>query len=165
MTNYEIFYLSYTDLRHKFEGDNRVFTRKYTLGQQQIYIHCLKDEKLDIVECLDFLKQASGKIWVLFAVDSLLFFLFLYAMQCYFLLICERKRGGSKNVQKLLSFSYFVKKTMAFQKEHNLADGCFYDLLENTAFTHNVSAKFFDCYCIREARKHKFQLGCGKEKI
>ena len=54
MTNYEVFKLLYTDQRHKFEGENRVFSQKYTIGQQQIRIHCLKDEKLDVVECLDF---------------------------------------------------------------------------------------------------------------
>lgn len=54
MPNYAIFDLLYSDLRHKLEGDNRVFTQKPTVGRQRIHIHCLKDEKLDIIEFLDF---------------------------------------------------------------------------------------------------------------
>ena len=61
MTNYEIFDLLYSDLRHKFEADNWVFTQKYTVGRQQIRIHCLKDEKLDIIECLDSLNKLQEK--------------------------------------------------------------------------------------------------------
>ena len=51
MTNYEVFDLLHFDLRHTFEGDNRAFMQKYVVGQQRICIHCLKDEKLDIIEC------------------------------------------------------------------------------------------------------------------
>ena len=61
MTNYEIFDLLHSDLRHKFEADNRVFMQKYTVGWQQIRIHCLKDEKLDIIECLDSLNKLQEK--------------------------------------------------------------------------------------------------------
>ena len=71
MTNYEILDLLYFTLWYKFEGDNRVFMQKYIAGQQQIHIHCLKDEKLDIIECLDFLNKLQEKYdyclqWTLF---------------------------------------------------------------------------------------------------
>ena len=62
MMNYDIFHLLYSEFRHKFEGDNLVFTQKYVVGNQRICIHCLKDEnKLDVVECLDFLNKSQEK--------------------------------------------------------------------------------------------------------
>ena len=36
MTNYEIFDLLYSELRHKFEDDNFDFTEKYTVGKKRI---------------------------------------------------------------------------------------------------------------------------------
>ena len=61
MTNYKIFNLLYSDPRHSIEADNGVFTQKYIVGRQQIRIHCSKDIKLDVIECLDFLNKVQEK--------------------------------------------------------------------------------------------------------
>ena len=81
MTNYKIFDLLHLDLRHKFDADNRVFKQKYTVGRQQIRIHCLKDEKLDIVECLDSLNKLQEIYGYCPQLTHFPFFLFLDTSQ------------------------------------------------------------------------------------
>ena len=61
MTNYEIFHLLYSEFRDKFDDDNVVFIQKYVVGKQKICIHFLKDEKNDVVECLNFLNKLQEK--------------------------------------------------------------------------------------------------------
>ena len=64
--NYKIFDLLYSELRHKFEDENCVFTQKYTVGKQRIQIHCLKNKnKIDPVQCLNFLFQLQKKLCLL----------------------------------------------------------------------------------------------------
>ena len=59
----------YYELRKIFEVDEIVFTQRYLVGNQRIRLHFLKDEnKIDVIECLDFLvklqeKFAVGKDW------------------------------------------------------------------------------------------------------
>ena len=60
MSSYEIFDLLFSDFMKKFDANSRVFTHKYVVGKQQIRIHLLKsDDKLNVNECLDFLKKAQ----------------------------------------------------------------------------------------------------------
>ena len=67
MTNYEIFYLLYSEFHEKFEGDEIVFTQRYVVGNQHIRLHFLKDEnKIEVIECHDFLSKLQEK----YAVDE-----------------------------------------------------------------------------------------------
>ena len=96
MASYEIFDIWYSNLSHKFEDDNLVFTQKYTVGRQQSCIHRLKDEKnLTLSSALIswFFKQASGKVCLLFAVCS------SNASQHFCQPVLEQKWRGSANVQ------------------------------------------------------------------
>ena len=63
MTNYKIFDLVYSGFREKFEVDEIVFTQRYIVGNQRISLYFLKDEnKIDVIECLDFFIKVTGKI-------------------------------------------------------------------------------------------------------
>ena len=65
MTNYEIFGLVYSGFHEKFEVDEIVFTQRYIVGNQRISLYFLKHEnKIDVIECLDFLSKLQEKFAV-----------------------------------------------------------------------------------------------------
>ena len=121
MTNYGIFELLYSNLRHKLEADNWVFTQKCTVGWQQIRIHCLKDENLDIIECLE--SQNKLQVRINFRLNTAIVcsgpvFIFPFSRHMTTLLwsVLEWKQRRGVNELKFLSFSCFLIKTCALKK-------------------------------------------------
>ena len=65
MAYYKIFALVYSEFCEKFEFDEIVFTQRYVVGNQCIRLQFLKDEnKIDVIECLDFLSKLQEKFAV-----------------------------------------------------------------------------------------------------
>ena len=148
MTSYEISDLLYSDLRHKYEDDNLVFTQKYTVGRQQIRIHCLKNEKkLDVIECLDFLNKLQEKYAYCSQWTPLNFSQFPTPHNIIVYQFLSENEEEVRIYEHFCRLAISLKKSMCFQKEHDLAEEYFYHHMgENLGFTHNVSTNFFACY-------------------
>ena len=115
MANSEIFDLLYSEFRHKFEDDNRVFTQKYVVGKQQIRIHFLKEyNKIGVVQRLDFLNKLQEKFayisdWTTFSFNC-------FVSGNNIISIFEWKWEWDPHVWTLLFPSNFLTKKCIFKK-------------------------------------------------
>ena len=118
MTSYEVSDLLYSDLRHKYEDDNLVFTQKYIVGRQQIRIHRLKnEEKLDVIECLDFFNKLQEKYAYCSQWTPLNFSQFPtpHNIVVYHFL--------SENEEEVRMYEHFCRLAISLKKKHVLPKG------------------------------------------
>ena len=120
MCSYEIFHLLFADFKDKFESADCVFMQKYVIGEQQITIYYVEENRIDVAKALDFLnelqkKHTYHKNWSSFS------FKMFEAGNCICVFEFKSLNENEKRMYEefcRLVLSELNKKKMAFEKEH-----------------------------------------------